>query len=271
MGPGETRPRCPLGLTLRHAWDAVLDIPADGLDPFRRKQARNDLVLFATWELGVTRLRLPLEDLRRPATRARLQALAARGQRAVYWSAEPLTAADIALIEVHAAIIDAVELIVPRAWLDRPLPVLPVPRWVAAFGRSPGETGAYFSHFAPHGFSLEDPDLPRAQGERVLFRIDAEIDPELGVAKAQALAPGRAAALVLLPRAGESAMFTDDDVVTARVCAAFRAASAHPDVPVLLDTTMDHDRGYFPRIGLLDRRGNPRPAFHALARLARST
>ena len=270
LGPGEARPCCPLGLTLRHAWDAVLDIPADGLDPFRRKQARNDLVLFATWELGVSRLRLPLEDLRRPSTRERLLALAARGQRAVLWSAEPLSDFDRALLETHADAIDAVELIVPRAWLDRPLPALPVPRWVAAFGRSPTETGAYFSHFAPHGFALDDPDLPRAQGERVLFRIDAEVDPEDGVVRAAALASGRAAALVLLPRAGESAMFTDEAVVTARVESAFRAALAHPDVPVLLDTTVDHDRGYFPRIGLLDRRGNPRPAFHALARLART-
>jgi hypothetical protein len=37
----------------------------------------------------------------------------------------------------------------------------------------------------------------------------------------------------------------------------------------VLDTTVDHDRGYFARHGLLDRRGNPRPAFRALADAAR--
>ena len=272
-GPGEAVPDCPLGLTHRHAWDAVFDIPADGLDPFRRKQARNDLVLLASWELGVQLWRIPLEDLRRAATRDRLLALGTRGLRIVVWSAEPLTEPDVDLLSRCREIIEAVELIVPRAWLDRPLPACVVPRWVAAFGRRPAEDGRYFSHFAPHGFTPDDPDLVRAGGEGILFRIDPEVAPMAGVTAA--LAAGRrlgrtVAALVLLPRRGEGAAFTDDDAVTARVVAAFHAARACPEVRVILDTTMDQDRGYFPRHGLLDRRGNPRPAFRALARLARS-
>lgn len=273
-GPGETLPDCPLGLTLRHAWDAVLDIPADGLDPFRRKQARNDLVLLASWELGVHLWRVPLEDLRRPATRERLLALGTRGQRVVVWTAEPLSDSDMALLASCRAIVEAVELIVPRAWLDRPLPACPVPRWVAAFGRRPAEDGRYFSHFAPHGFTPDDPDLARAGGEGILFRVDPDVDPGVGIAAADVAGRrlGRTvAALVLLPRLGEGAAFTDDDAVTRRVVAAFHAARARPDVRVILDTTMDQDRGYFPRHGLIDRRGNPRPAFRALARLARTS
>ncbi|MDP2312192.1 MAG: metallophosphoesterase [Pseudomonadota bacterium] len=271
LGPGEARPRCPVGVTLRHSWDAVLDIPADGLDPFRRKQARNDLVLLATWELGATVLRLPFEDLRRPATRARLLALADRGQRAVLWSPEGLSAADLALVEAHQHAIAAVEIIVPRAWLDRPLPPLAVPRWVAPLGRLPAEEGRYFSHFAPHGFVPEDPDLPRASGEGVVVRIDPEVDAWEGIARAaRHVTPGRAVmALVLLPRAGESVTFTDDAAVTRRVALAALAARAHPDVTVVLDTFQDHDRGYFTRHGLYDRRGNPRPAARVLAALAR--
>ena len=79
-----------------------------------------------------------------------------------------------------------------------------------------------------------------------------------------------AAALILLPRGGEGVAFTDDAAITARVTAAFRAARAYPDVTVVLDTTMDHDRGYFPRHGLIDRRGNPRPAFRELVRLSKA-
>lgn len=271
--PHSSPPDCPLGLTLRHAWDAVLDIPADGLDPFRRKQARNDLTLLATWELGVRCLRLPFEDLRRPATRERLAALAARGQRAVLFTAEPLTEADVALVHGHAALVEAVELIVPRAWLDRPLPALPVPRWVAPFGRHAAESGRYFSHFAPHGFTADDPDLARARGEGLLFRVDADVDPREGVARAAEAAAKlgkKAVALVLLPRGGESVAWTDDQVVADQAVAAFDAARAHPDVRVILDTFMDQDRGYFPRHGLVDRRGNPRPAFRALVARARA-
>ncbi len=276
LGPGEARPRCPVGLTLRHAWDAVLDIPADGLDPFRRKQARNDLTLLATWELGATVLRLPLEDLRRPVTRARLLALAERGQRAVLWTPEALSPADVELLNAHRDAVAAVELILPRPWLDRPLPDVAVPRWVAPLGRAPatgaGEgEGKYFSHFAPHGFRLDDPDLARAGGEGVVVRVDPEVDAWDGVAAVAALVrPGRAAmALVLLPRAGESVTFTDDAEVTRRVALAALAARAFPEVHVVLDTFQDHDRGYFTRHGLYDRRGNPRPAARVLAALAR--
>ena len=40
-------PENPLGFTLRHPWDEVVEIPADGLAPFPRKAARNDRPLVA--------------------------------------------------------------------------------------------------------------------------------------------------------------------------------------------------------------------------------
>ncbi len=267
LGPGEVQADCPLGLTLRHAWDVVLDLPADGLEPFRRKRARNDLVLLATWELGVRLLRVPLDDLRDPTTRERAMALAARrGVRFLPFTAEPPTDADRAMLEACAEAIEAVELVVPRARLDAALPELPVPRWVAPLGRAPGETGAYFSHFSPCGFLPGDADLPRVRAEGVVFRIEPDADPEVVVPELRAPGGGVAAALVLLPRAGESASFDDDRGVEERVHAAFLAARANPQARVVLDTTVDQDRGYFPRHGLLDRRGNPRPAYRSLVR-----
>lgn len=262
--------RCPVGLTLRHAWDAVLDLPADGLEPFRRKQARNDLVLLATWELGSPVLRLPLDDLRRPGTRARLVALAARGQRVVLFTAEPITDSDRALIADHRAAIVAVEQVVPRAWLDRPLPALAVPTWLAPLGRAAGDVGGrYFSHFTPHGLRVGDPDAPRATaGDGLVFRCEPGEDV-VAAAAAVAATPRGAMLLVLLPRAGESGCADDDDAVTRVVEAAVAAAVAQPRLLVVLDTTVDHDRGYFPRHGLLDRRGNPRPAFERLVALSR--
>lgn len=265
--------RAAIGLTLRHRWDAVLDLPADGLDPYRRKQARNDLVLLATAELGVPLLRLPIDDLRAPATRERLVAWVARSAvQVVVFTAEPLTEQDRELIAAHRAAIRAVELIVPRAHLGRELPALPVPRWIAPHGRHADEVGGYFSHFAPLGFRLGDPDLARAGGEGLVFRVEPDQELESAVAAIGRAAGARTGvALVVTPRGGESACFADDDALTERVLAADRAARAHPDVVVVLDTTVDHDRGYFPRHGLLDRRGNPRPAFEALARSGRAT
>ena len=49
---------------------------------------------------------------------------------------------------------------------------------------------------------------------------------------------------------------------------ALKAARAYPDAAIFLDTFMDHDRGYYPRHGLIDRRFDPRPALYALIREA---
>ncbi|MEZ4238071.1 MAG: hypothetical protein R3F59_18380 [Myxococcota bacterium] len=257
--------RCPLGLTLRHAWDAVEDVAVDGLDPYRRKRARNDLVLLAAWDLGVRLLRVPFDDLRDPATRARMLALAEHGFRFVPFAVGPLSDADRALVEACRGALRAVELVIPRAQLDLPLPALAVDRWVAPLGRRP-DVLEDFDHFVPHGFAPDaDDDLPRARGEGAVFRVAS--DPVAAVARivAHTADRGRAAvALVLLPREAEGRAQVDDARVTERALAAFEAALAHPQVPVLLDTTVDHDRGYFPRHGLLDRRGNPRSAWRAL-------
>jgi hypothetical protein len=260
-------PRTHLALTLRHAWDAVFDLPADGLEPFRRKRARNDLVLFATWELGVGCLRLPFDDLRQPDTRDRLRALhAARGLRVVVWSAAPLSPADVQCVADLGGLIAAVECIVPRSRLDAPLPAMPVPRWVSPLGRAPNDEAGGFTHFSPLGFRVDDPDLARAGGEGAVFRVEGAI----GAQVAQCGATGRAAmVLVSLPGAGESHRAEDDAATAERVAAAELAARAHPGLIVCLDTTVDHDRGYFPRNGLLDRRGNPRAAFWRLAAMAR--
>ena len=52
-----------------------------------------------------------------------------------------------------------------------------------------------------------------------------------------------------------------------RVEKAVVAGYANPDVRIFLDTFMDHDRGYFPRAGLYDRRLNPRRAAFVLRHL----
>jgi hypothetical protein len=45
---------------------------------------------------------------------------------------------------------------------------------------------------------------------------------------------------------------------------AYEASKLMANTTVFIDTFIDCDIGYYPRIGLLDRRFNPRPAFYAL-------
>jgi len=76
-------------------------------------------------------------------------------------------------------------------------------------------------------------------------------------------------ALVELPRAGEAGTFENDDAVAGRLAEAFVAARAFPGVRAIVDGLIDHDRGYFPRHGIVDRRGAPRAAYRVLRKLGR--
>ena len=76
-------------------------------------------------------------------------------------------------------------------------------------------------------------------------------------------------ALIELPRAGEAATFDDDEAVAGRLAEAFVAARAFPGVRAIVDGLIDHDRGYFPRHGIVDRRGAPRAAYRVLKKLGR--
>jgi 3',5'-cyclic AMP phosphodiesterase CpdA len=231
-------PPCPLGFTLRHPWDEVLDIPADGLDPFQRKSARNDLTLVALRELGAHWLRLPRADLARPDSRARLQGLHDRGWRFIFYGVgEP---------DGHDPLAFAHEVIggAPGAG-----------RWVSAVSKAAVRDGERFSHFPALGYPL-DATLP----EGAVVRIPAEIwpgdAPDVGVM-----------GLVEMPRGAESGCFDDDAVVACRAAEALLMAASGRRL--FLDAFVDHDRGYFPRNGLIDRRGGPRAGHRVVAHLNR--
>ncbi|MCB9780610.1 MAG: metallophosphoesterase [Alphaproteobacteria bacterium] len=265
LGPGQGAPRCPLHLTLRHAWDQVHSVPADNLDPYRRKDARSDLALLAAWQLGPSVLRLPLSDLHRPATRQRMVDLHAHGLSFVLFAAALPGPDDLALLDRHRDLVLALELVLPPHLLSA-APSLPVPLWRSLHHKARTADGVYFSHFPADGFPLDVP-LPDEGG--VVVRVPPDADVWDAVSAAAERLGDRAVCRVWLPRAGEGTAAVDDAAVVRIVAQAFLAARAWPDVRVGLETFVDHDRGYFPRHGLIDRRGDPRPAWWSLLHLAR--
>jgi hypothetical protein len=60
----------------------------------------------------------------------------------------------------------------------------------------------------------------------------------------------------------------DEDHVANRAAESLVAALGSPRVKVFLDTFMDLDRGYFPRMGIYDRRLNPRKGGRVVRNLA---
>ncbi len=271
----------PVGVTLRHGWASMVDFPTSGLDEFRRKTVRNDAPVLALWEARITSIKVPVGDLAPAEGALRLRQLAGRGMRFTVRSAGIPTAgtletmtrlgADIVRWEVAAApdtfeqVLAAVVAGVVPADVDLAIaPIVPV---------DPLDTSVH--HFVASGFAPEgDELLSRWLGvdtdgvfAEIVFRVPGSGAPGSAVASAHytAQAAGRRPVVnTELPRGAESRAFIDDQAVADHVAEAVAAAFDHPTVAVFLDMFMDHDRSYYPRHGLIDRRHNPRPALHRL-------
>ena len=67
-----------------------------------------------------------------------------------------------------------------------------------------------------------------------------------------------------MPRHNEGKRFDDEKKLEKFIIDVYKTSRTMQNSTVFLDTFVDNDRGYYPRIGLLDRRLNSRKSFHAL-------
>ena len=70
-----------------------------------------------------------------------------------------------------------------------------------------------------------------------------------------------------MPRGEEGLVRAPYPEISNRIAELLVSAAACANLEVYLDTLVDHDRGYYPRHGLLNRRYNPRPGFHVFQNL----
>ncbi|GMQ93322.1 MAG: metallophosphoesterase [Acidimicrobiia bacterium] len=289
--PGEVAPKIleatlkpgwesPIGVTLRHGWATVADFPTAGLDEFNRKQVRNDALVYALWEARIRDVRIPLGDISTVAGARRAEDLTARGMQFSVFSAGVPDDRNIDIVKSIAGSVKRWEVIVPPESFNEALASVSA---VGADGLNlaiapivpSGGHQAAVHHFVSAGFGVGgDPNLERWLTSDVnhvvqdlVFRIPWGDDVCDGVIRANALARecGRKAVVIVdLPRDNESSVFDDDEAVERCVATAVRAATSETNVAVFLDMFVDHDRGYYPRHGLIDRAYNPRPALYRL-------
>ena len=136
--------------------------------------------------------------------------------------------------------------------------------------------GAKFSHYICHGFHVDETEqlesiLPK-KGliDGFVFQVDQGDAPLKSIMKISEYAESKgfkAIANVRLGSEDPAEFFADDDYVAGKAVEAVVAAYAYPEVRVFLDTFVDHDRGYFPRVGLYDRRINPRKGAYVVRNL----
>ncbi len=271
--PGPPAPPKPLGVWLRHRLGRRAELPYGDLDALKRKEARDEAALLQVLDLGLSRVRIPLADLRDGDVRFRLEWLKRHGVNAHFFSGGLPMPAQRVLHDLYGG--DSVWEVVVRdedlAGLEALLRVWEGPGLtIGRIGRSAEPDGTYFSHFPREGFhpshrSLEA--LARAGARGFAFRTAAEgpVDEQVGAALERAEQLGvRATCHVELPFRSEALTQTDDDLVERRVLAAAHAAVAYPEVHIFLDMLVDKDRGYWCRHALVDGADQPRAAYRAL-------
>lgn len=272
--PGDTGPdaRLPIGVTLRHDWARVIELPVNPpVAPFLRRQFRDDDTFRALIASGIGALRLPAADLMDAARRQRIREAKDLGFQINGFA---LGAPDSALTQIltdHGALLDALELAAPIDAFSTLLPDAAdlcrrhhMTLWAGPL-LTPGKTDPKATHKVRYGF-----DSPDAADTDATVQILKDLDmpaglifsmPMSGFGKTEAEAlDGLATStgitpVVLLDRlAPDTVALHDDKVLPQRVAAMLALAREYPKLRLILDTLMEFDRSYHARAGLVDRR-----------------
>ncbi|UUX48264.1 metallophosphoesterase [Nisaea acidiphila] len=270
----------PIGVELRDPWALPIEIAYSGVvDAFGRKPARDDYRLLALWETGLSRLRIPFEDIRNPESRARARALNACGFRfSTFLFRLPSEAARKQLVEAQD-FLEQVNIILPIDEVAGAADGLRTLRDVTGLRvylsplRSSADHGhsvdGRFAHVIDHGFAPVELALLDRLGlgeggdpyvDGVVFETVRETLPCNVIEPILAATDARGLSLSLTVKMGgpnPAALAGNRKDVSAMVVDALDAARNVGKGEIILDTLSDVDRGYFPRFGLFDRRMNP--------------
>ncbi len=280
-------PSAPLGVHLRHPLAETVTLPYNSpIDEFVRKKAWNDYTLLGLLETGVETLRLPLHDLLDQVTRGRLSEMRELGYSYGFFNVDTPTDAAKEVITDHRELVDFLEVILPWETASDTVPQasqlreeLSVPVYVANIESSVHREreGPKYSHYVSHGFRIRDAAsldavLPvRGAVDGFVFQVGQLEDPWPSIRMIDEYAERkgiRALVNVRLASENPAEYLRDEGYVANRAAESLVAAMGSPRVGVFLDTFMDLDRGYFPRIGLYDRRLNPRRGGYVVRHLA---
>ena len=260
----------PLGVELRYPLAEINILPYMGpLDEYIRKKARNDYPYLALWETGIRTLRTPLSDLIDPETKTRIQELHAQGFRFIFFHLE--TPAKSLVME-NKELIENLEIITPWSKADT------IISEAASLRKSSGvsviisriessidrpQTGAKFSHTMATGFQTTNlnqiPDTPEIDGYS--FQVTQSQPPLESIQQITEYALNlgfKPQITVKLAPDNPAEYLQDDNHHANRAAETLIAAYYYSQARILLDTFIDHDRGYYPRHGLYDKLHNPR-------------
>lgn len=282
----EKRPErpAPFGVFMRHPWASVEEMACVFVDEMVRKEARNQWPTLALWDLGIERLRIPLNDFAKNESRAHARALASRGATFSPFITEFPTQKEQHILNECNDIIDSLELILPTATLATPgrnfdeiRGRVDVPIFLSML-----ETGEGIGRGIRirSGWTEKDFDfLKRLCADRrildsidgLAFTIETNVNPWHGIRTTKAIAASlglRARCHVSMQDPAGPGSPTETPLwAMGRVIETYLASLAHNDVEVYLDTLVSHDRGFRVYHGFVDRRGNPTLCYDVVRQL----
>ncbi|MFS4581112.1 metallophosphoesterase family protein [Phaeobacter sp. C3_T13_0] len=272
-----------IGFDLRQNWAEISEVPpSGGLDEFDRKHVRNDYPLLALIEMGVRDIRIPLADLRDPMRRQRLCALNHLGFRPTIFGFGIPSDADLALIGSNREYLRDWEMTIDWASLNelqsdfsklQDLAGLPI---YLSRMRSKKDlpAGALYFHVINHGFTQTDTqqldelaamNLPGVSG--AVFRLGSQmpvVETISGVDMMMSERGLRASIHMRVSGDNPAEPHRDHTETCARFKAALEIGPSLKTTRLFCDTLVDNDRGYFPRMGAIDRAGNPNRLFEVI-------
>ncbi|MBL8351316.1 MAG: metallophosphoesterase [Burkholderiaceae bacterium] len=290
--PHPKRPALPnLGIDLAYPWAEDVELPPNpALDEFRRKKVRNDYPLLSLFELGTSLVRVPVDDLDDDALVTRLEKLGHIGLRVqlIVSSGMP-SERQIARMQALRPMLDAVEWVLHEDAMERAAaPIAAVMRQIGDTPllvsklRRPSDSaidGLKYGHLVFHGWVPQEADriaqalrhtFAGVPGAGAVLRVRLGESP-LGMAcQADELSQAVNAPMCLVVRMATDSPATEQAselVLAARTIEAAIAAWRYPRLKLIIDGLIDVDRGYFRRLGLIDRAFNPRAAARALRHL----
>jgi|TARA_B110000503_G_scaffold8756_1_gene11912 3',5'-cyclic AMP phosphodiesterase CpdA len=281
-----------IGFDLRQNWAEISEVPpSGGLDEFDRKLVRNDYPLLALIEMGVRDIRIPFADLRDPMRRQRLRALNHLGFRPTIFGFGIPSDADLALISSNREYLRDWEMTLDWSSLNemqsdftklQDLAGLPI---YLSRMRSKKDlpAGALYFHVINHGFTLADTqqldelaamNLPGVTG--TVFRMSNQMPVAETIIGIDTMMSDRGLlASIHLRVSGDNPAepHLDHDETCARFKTALEIAPSLKATRLFCDTLVDNDRGYFPRMGAINRAGNPKELFEVIrtAHFAKAT
>jgi len=234
----------PLTVSLRHAWHESIDLPYNGpMEEFTRKRVRNDYSLLRLMQMGIRQLRIPIQELLEPSSRQRILDCANLGFRF------HIVCLQNAWGNIHDAtsgmgnVIASIEYVLPND------------------GFSINELHTVFTWLEQRTSDIS------IDGIVVQLPWESPLVSTLEKLGAQFSSQSYSAVVnVRLAKSNPAEENTAEKAIGNRIIDAMTAARSLGDMEIQLDTFMSLDRGYSPRLGLVDRLGNLTAPGRQLAR-----